>query len=89
MEQDEVMKETLLNKELRRQAKELAEEEATPTAAEATPVTTSEHTQESEEEKVAEEAKTKPSVREQGRTLDQAEAEVVQSKRRRLGALMH
>ena len=66
----------------------MAEEEATPTAAEATPVTTSEHTQESEEEKVAEETKTKPSVREQGRTLDQAEAEVVQSKRRRLGALM-
>ena len=39
MEQDEVMKDRLLNKELRRQAKHLDEEEATPTAAEATPVT--------------------------------------------------
>ena len=68
------------------------------------PVTTSEQTQESEEEnvdeddvqedkdyweKVAEEARAKPSVREQERKLDQAEAEVVQSKMRRLGALMH
>ena len=102
MEQDEVMKERLLNKELRRQAKEFDEEEATPTAADATPVTTSKQTQESEEAKVeedavqedkdhwgkvAEEARAKPSVREQGRMLDEAEAEVVQPKRRRLGAL--
>ena len=103
MEQDEVMKERLLNKELRRQAKEFDEEEATPTVADATLATTSKQTQESEGEKVeeddvqedkdywgnvAEEARAKPSIREQGRKLDQAEAEVVQPKRRRLGALM-
>ena len=51
MEQDEVMKERLLNKELRRQATEFDEEEATPTAADATPVTRSNQVQEPEKEK--------------------------------------
>ena len=103
IEQEEVMKERLLNKELLRQAKELSEEEATPTVAEATPVSKPNEPRKSEEEdveedgrqddrdywkKVAEEAKATLSVREQARKLDQAEAEILQPNRRSLEALM-
>ena len=101
--QDEVKKEKLLNKELRRQAKAFDEEEATPTAADETPVMKPNPTQEADEEsveeddrqedaydweKVAAEARAKLSIREPLRKLDQAEAEVIQPTRRRLEALM-
>ena len=52
MEQDEVMKERLLNKELRRQAKEFDEDDVTPTVADATPVMKPNQPQEAEKEKV-------------------------------------